>query len=190
MAITEFDMMAIRNAGIRFKEGETYTQGEPFGCIGTVTTEPQMKTIVKKCGGVDVKTISLIEFILVQVTAHIPVSVAKNLFGLSNEGLKEGVKAIGENSKGLPFIFTADVIDEFEDVVKKIAFSNTSNNSGFKMDIENGGDEVVPLEFEFKAMKDKYGNFYYEGFEEDLDADVKAKWHTEFTPELVALATP
>lgn len=188
--IKEFDSVSINNASVQFKKGGTYQPGTPFGCIGTVDTEPQMKTITKKCGGVDVKTIAVIEHILVQVTAHIPVEVARNLFGLTNDGLKEGVYAIGEDSKGLPFIFTADVIDEFEDVVKKIAFSNTSNNSGFKLSVENGAEEVALLELEFKAMRDENGKFYYEAFEEEIDSEIKTKWHTQFTPELVALASP
>lgn len=189
--ITEFDAVAIRNASVQFYDGDTATAGTPFGCVGSIEGETESKDIVKVCEGVEVKKRSIAQKMNLTISAHLPVEVARKIFGISGEGMKPGVYAYGPLSKGKRFILTADVVDEFEDEVKKIAFTNASNDSGFQLNIENGQDEVALLEMNFTALKDDNGYFYYEAFEAEIeDQDIKTKWHTQFTPELVALATP
>jgi hypothetical protein len=190
--IQEFDAVSIKNASVQFIDNGTQQPGKKFGCIGTIEGETEGIEIVKKCEGVEVKRKFKPNKMNLTVNAHIPVQVARDFFGLTNQDLKPGVWAYGELSKGKQFVLTADVIDEFEDVVKLIAFPNCSNNTGFKISIENGADEVAMLELEFTALKDSLGNLYYEAFVNELeDPTVAEQWHTQFTPELVkAVPTP
>lgn len=190
--ITEFDAVAIRNASIQFYEGNIPKEGTPFGCVGSVEGETESRSIVKVCEGVEVKKRSIAEKMNLTIAAHLPVEVSRQIFGLSNEGLKPGVNAYGPLSKGKRFIFTADVVDDFEDEVKKIAFTNVSNDSGFSLNVENGQDEVALLEMEVTALKDDNGYFYYEAIvSETDDPEIAKNWHTAFTPELVnAVPTP
>ncbi|MCQ6530749.1 phage tail protein [Bacillus mycoides] len=192
VVIEEFDSMTLTNAGIQFIEGGVQQPGTKFGCVGTMDGETEMLEIVKKCEGIEVKKISRPSKMNMTLSAHIRVDVLRKVFGLKTEGLKPGVWSYGTKSKGKPFVFTADVVDEFEDLQKYVAFSNCSSTTGFKFKVENGADEVAETEFEFTAMKDANGEFYYEALVAELeDQAVKEKWHTQFTPELVkAKATP
>lgn len=185
--VTEFDAVAIKNASIQVYEGDVASAGEPFGCVGSIEGETESKEIVKICEGIEVKKRVIPQKMNINVTAHIPVKVARDIFGLSNEDLKKGIFAYGPTSKGKRFVLTADVIDEFEDVTKLIAFPNVSNNTGFQIKVENGQDEVALLEMELTALVDKNDKFYYEALVDELeDEAVKTDWHTAFTPELVA----
>jgi hypothetical protein len=190
--IQEFDAVSIKNASVQFIDNGTHQPGTKFGCMGSIEGETEGIEIVKKCEGVEVKRKFKPNKMNLTVNAHIPVQVARDFFGLTNADLKPGVWAYGELSKGKQFVLTADVIDEFEDVVKLIAFPNCSNNTGFKISIENGADEVAMLELNFTALKDSLGNLYYESFIEELDdSTVAEQWHTQFTPDLVkAVPTP
>ncbi|UII56713.1 phage tail protein [Cytobacillus spongiae] len=190
ITITEFDSVAIKNASVQFFDGATKNTGTKFGCVGDIEGETEAIEIVKKCAGVEVKKITKPTKMNMKVNAHIPVQVARDYFGLSNDKLKPGIWAYGSMSKGKSFVFTADVIDEFEDVVKLIAFSNCSNSTGFKIAIENGSDEVAMLEIEFTGLADSLGNFYYETLVDELDdPTVAEQWHTEFTPSLIQVPT-
>lgn len=186
---THFDAVSINNAGIQFKEsGGTYAPGTPFGCVGSIEGEPEIRTRELKCGAKVLKTLTKTDYFTFTVqVANAPLSVVRSVFGLNTEGLKAGVWSYGERSKSKDFIFTADIIDEFEDVTKMIAFPNATNISGFRIQtIDNGADEVANLEFEFRAMADENGQFYYEAIVDDVtDEEVKEQWHTAFTTELV-----
>jgi hypothetical protein len=190
--IQEFDAVSIKNASIQFLENGQQQPGTKFGCIGQLEGETEVIEIIKKCEGIEVKKKSKPVKMNMKVSAHIPVKVARDFFGLSNKDLKPGVWSYGTLSKGKNFVFTADVIDEFEDVVKLIAFPNCSNSSGFKIAIENGADEVAMLELEFTALADSLNNFYYEALIAELeDQTIAEQWHTAFTPDLVkAIPTP
>ena len=196
MAVTkvvEFDAVKITNASIQFYEGDTPAAGVPFGCVGTISGETEVKELVKICEGVEAKKIVTPLKMNLNVSAHIPVDVARDYFGLSNDGLKTGVYGYGPDSIGKRFVFTADVIDEFENVVKLIAFPNSSNNSGFNINIENGQDEVALLEMEMTSLVDANNKIYYEAFVteiEEADVEISTKWHTEFKPTLVAVPGP
>ena len=187
--IEEFDAVKITNASIQFIENGTQQLGTPFGCIGTIEGETELTEFSKKCEGVETKKITKPLKMNNTVSAHIPVQVARDLFGMSNKDLKPGVYTYGANSKGKNFVLTADVIDEFQDVTKLIAFTNCTSTTGFKLSIENGSDELAELEIEFTAMKDKAGNFYYEAITAELEESDKdffiEEWHSSFTPTLV-----
>ncbi|MBW3492070.1 phage tail protein [Bacillus sp. FDAARGOS_1420] len=185
--IEEFDAMEIKNASIQFKKKGTQEPGTKFGCVGTIEGEPENMERKKVCGGTTLKKKTKTTEIKVNVSAHIPVQVARDYFGLRNEKLKQGVWSYGTESKGYDFVFTADVIDEYEDIVKMIAFPNCSNSTGFKFSIASGEEELAMLELEFTALPDKQNQFYYEAFVDELqDTTIADKWHTQFTPELVS----
>lgn len=189
--IVEFDAVSIKNASIQTYENNVPTAGTSFGCVGSVEGETEVKELVKICEGVEAKKIIIPLKMNLSVSAHIPVQVARDIFGLGNEGLKDGVYAYGPESLGKRFVFTADVVDDFEDVVKLIAFPNASNNSGFQIKVENGQDEVALLEMEFTALVDSNNKFYYEALVAELeDPTIATSWHTAFTPTLVALPAP
>jgi hypothetical protein len=184
--IQEFDAVSIKNASVQFTKAGVKQAGTKFGAVGSVEGETEVIEIVKKAEGLEVKRKSKPVKMTLTVSAHIPVQVARDFFGLSNTDLKPGVWAYGTASKGSQFIFTADVIDEFEDVKKLIAFPNCTDTSGFKIQVENGSDEVAMLEVEFTALADDAGNIYYEALVDELaDATVATNWHTNFTPALV-----
>jgi hypothetical protein len=184
--IQEFDAVSIKNASIQFLENGVQQAGTKFGLLGNIEGETEGIEIVKKAEGIEVKRKFKPTKMNLTASGHIPVKVARDFFGLKTEGLKPGVWAYGTLSKGKDFVFTADVIDEFEDIVKLIAFSNCSNTTGFKIAIENGADEVAMLEIEFAALTDELGNFYYEALVDELaDATVATQWHTKFDTALV-----
>lgn len=188
--IEEFDSVSIANASIQFKKKGTQEPGTKFGCVGTIEGEPEIKEIKKLCGGTTVKKKSKTTELKITVSAHIPVKVARDYFGFDTTGLKPGVWAYGSESKGYDFVFTADVVDEFEDLVKLIAFPNCSNSTGFKFSIANGEEELAMMELEFTALPDDLKNFFYEAFKDELaDATVAQKWHTQFNSALVKATT-
>ncbi|WP_345739413.1 hypothetical protein [Virgibacillus salarius] len=91
------------------------------------------------------------------------------------------------NAKGKEFVYTADVIDEFEDVTKLIAFPKCTSATGFQFSIENGADEVAEMEVQITAYPDKDGNFYYEALTGELeDQTIADQWHTSFDYALVS----
>lgn len=192
MAVTvvqEFDAVSIKNASIQFFENGQQQTGTKFGLLGSLEGETEVIEIVKKAEGIEVKKKAKPVKMNMTVSGHIPVKVARDFFGLKTDGLKTGVWSYGSLSQGKKFVFTADVIDEFEDIVKLIAFSNCSNSVGFKISIENGADEVAMLELEFTALADELANFYYEALVSEVeDATVAQQWHTTFTPTLVKAA--
>ena len=190
--IKEFDAMRITNASVQFKKGGTQQPGQKFGAIGTISGDTESKTITKIEEGVETKKKTIPQKMNLSISAHIPVAVAREYFGLSNEGLKPGVYAYGSDSLGNDFVLTADVIDDFEDVKKLIAFPNASNSGGYTLSIENGQEEVALLEMSVTALVDANKKFYYEAFVDELDdASIADTWHTNFTPGLVStLDTP
>lgn len=71
-----------------------------------------------------------------------------------------------------------------------IAFPLVSNVSGFSLNIDNSATEVQTMSLDFRAMKDSNNMFYYEAYESEItDNDVKTKWLTEFSPNLVKVAS-
>lgn len=189
--ITEFDSVTITNASVQFFDGGTQQEGTKFGCVGQHESETELIEIVKRCEGIERKKVVKPVKSNNTVSAHIPINVFRDFFGLSNEGLKPGIYSYGTKSKGKRFIFTADVVDEFEDVTKLIAYSNCTSATGLKFTIENGADEVALMELEYTALPDDRKEIYYEALIPELDDQTVAdQWHTMFTPELVELTTP
>ncbi len=184
--IEQFDAVRITNASIQVFEGGTQQTGTKFGCIGQLEGETELRTLIKRCEGYEVENVSKPDKMNMTVSAHIPVKVARDLFGLSSQDLKPGVWSYGTNSKGKKFIFTADIVDEFQDQVKLVAFANCRSTTGLKLMVENGADELAELEIEFTAMKDDTGQIYYEAIISELtDQTIKDTWHKTFNRALV-----
>lgn len=186
--IEEFDAVTFTNVGIQFIDGAVQQPGAKFGCVGTIEGETEMLELVKKCEGTEVKKKAKPTKMNMTLSGHLRVDVLRKIFGIKSDGLKAGVWSYGTKSIGKSFILTADVVDEFADLKKMVAFSNCSSTTGFKFKVENGADELAETELEFTALKDSNGEFYYEAlFDEVDDVQVKEKWHTQFTPSLVKL---
>ena len=184
--IEEFDSTKITNASIQFIKGGVQEVGTKFGCIGSLEGETELKELMKLCEGVEVKRKTKPIRMTFTVEAHIPVAVIRDIFGLKNKNLKPGVYSYGTDSASTPFVFTADVVDEFEDITKLIAFANCTSNTGFQFTIENGEDEVAQMEVEIIALPDDNSQIYYEALIEELeDPTIAESWHRAFTPELV-----
>ncbi|HHY0836440.1 TPA: hypothetical protein ACVW80_002368 [Bacillus thuringiensis] len=115
--IEEFDSMTIVNSSIQFKKKGKQEPGTKFGCVGTIEGEPEIKEMKKTCGGVTLKKKSKTTEIKVTVSAHVPVNVVRDYFGFDTTGLKPGIWAYGSESKGNDFVFTADVVDEFQEIL-------------------------------------------------------------------------
>lgn len=180
--VVDFDAVSIKNPAIKF-DGEL--QSQSFGGIGKVSGETTLREIVKKLEGIEVKKKSTPEKMVLKLTAHVPVAPIRKLFGLSNSGLKPGIYAYGSPCKGLPFVLTGDVLDEFEDVTKLIAFPNCISNTGLTLNVENGADTVAELELEFTAYLDENKYCYYEAFVSEIEVADVTTWRTNFTPTLV-----
>lgn len=189
--VEEFDAVSIKNSSIQFFEGNTQKPGTKFGCVGSLSGETESKSVIKVCEGVEAKKRNIPLKMNLTISAHIPVAIARSIFGLSNTDLKPGVYSYGPDSLGKRFVYTADIIDDFEEVTKLIAFPNCSNEGGFKITVENGQDEVAQLELTFTALVDSNKKFYYEAIVDELeDATIATQWHTQFTSSLVSLPTP
>nr|BDD47233.1 hypothetical protein 7 [Bacillaceae bacterium] len=191
--VETFDAVSIKNSSVQFFNTDgTQTPGVKFGCVGSVEGETTLKELIKMCEGVEVRKKTKPEKIDLTISAHIPVPVIRDFFGLKADNLKPGIYAYAKESKGKEFVFTADVIDEFEDVTKLIAFPKAVSATGFKFAIENGADEVAEMEVEVTCYPDEKGNLYYEALTSELsDATVEDAWHTNFNYALVeAIATP
>lgn len=189
--IENFDSMAIKNSSVQFFENGVQQEGTRFGCVGSLGGETTLKEIIKKSEGVEVRKKIKPEKIELTVSAHIPVKVVRNLFGIDSKDLKPGVYSYSQDSSGKEFVYTADVIDEFEDVVKLIAFPKCVSTTGFKFSIENGADEVAEMEVQITAYPDANRKLYYESFISELkDPTVAENWHKLFTSDLVKVPTP
>lgn len=156
-----------------------------FGCIGTLEGSSDIATVEKKCEGAVVKTVKKVNKVDVTLTGHPYVAVLRNVAGMTNEGLKEGIYGYGANIKAKKIKFTAKV-EDMEGNIKYIAFPNMDDVSGLTISINNDVTEIEMKNFEFSALKDENGMFYYEALEDEItDETVKTKWLTAFTPELV-----
>lgn len=184
--ITEFDSWSIANSSIQFLKGTTQEPGVKFGSVGTLSFEPETTTLSKREGRVITKEKVVTTKLNVSVSAHIPVAVARDFFGLSNEGLKSGVYSYGEGSLGKDFVWTADVIDDFEEITKLVAFPKASNSAGLTLTIDSTQEELALLELTFSAVADIAGQFYYEAIVPELeDPTIAEQWHSEFKRSLV-----
>lgn len=187
MNITEYENFEIEEASIQFIGSDgTVEDGEAFGCVGSLTAEPENEEIVKNCGRTQIGATTKTKYLNVSIEAHLKRGVAQKVFGLENKGLKNGVYGLSANAVKQNFIFAAVVYDMKREVKKLIAFPLVANTTGFNLNIDNSATEVEPISLDFRAMKDSNNMFYYEAYESELsDNNIKSQWLTKFSPELV-----
>lgn len=178
--IKEFDAMRVKNVAFQYEDSV-----EKFQCIGSIEGETELRTIVKKCEGVITKSKSIPIGHSLTLAGYVPVKVLRKTFGLSNDKLKAGIYSYGIDSKSEKFCLTADVIDDFEDIVKLVAFPKCISATGLKYNIDNEADETAYVELEFDVNPDEEGQFYYEAFVGEVDESIATAWHTTFSRELV-----
>lgn len=155
-----------------------------FGPMGTLDGESDISTVEKKAEGRTLKVKKRVNKMNVTMTGHATVPVKRNIYGLSNEGLKEGVYAYGTDIAIPSIVFTAIILD-MEGNKKYMAFPKMEDVKGLNIKIDNDVTEIEMNEFEFTALADSNKKFYYEAYEDELDEETKAAWLTNFTPELV-----
>jgi hypothetical protein len=186
--VTDFDVYKVTNANVRFESAGVLGTVKKFGCLGTVSTESELRTIIKTCEGDTVKEVTKITKLNVTVSAHVEVAVLRSVFGLTNEGLKVGVFGLGKASNPGKGVITFDALNLEETETKLMAYPNMQFTTGFIQNIENGIEEIALTELTFSAFKDDNGFFYYEAFtSETTDEALVDTWHTAFTPDLVKL---
>ncbi|HHK5566188.1 TPA: phage tail protein [Bacillus thuringiensis] len=175
VTVDVFDAVEIKNASVLFK-GEHVT--DPFGCVGKLDAETEIKSVEKKCGGFTQKKKSKPTQMNVKISGHMQLKVIRNIFGITNEGLIDGVYSYGIDSLGKDFAFVAEELDIFEENTRLIAFPNCTSATGFVKSVENGAEELAEVELEVTALSDEFGRFYYEGIE--LPETVAKEWMAKF----------
>ncbi len=188
-----YDVQRITNGFIRVYDetAKTYGIAKATGCLGSLSTESETRTVVKRCEGEVVEERVITTALLVTFTGHMPIGVLRDVYGFSNDGLKPGVYAIGNKSKPKKGIYTWQAEDLYDEQKKFMAYPNMRITSGYAFSHENGAEEIAEVTISFKAMKDELGNFYYEAYENELtDESVKTGWAQTFDQSLVELVTP
>lgn len=187
-------MAGSKNTETVFSEFEAREMNFIFGtddyynvkCVGKVEEEATVQVITKRCRGRVAKkrTRGTGEGTL-KLTGHIPYELYTRLLDMDREDLKDGIRAYGQNSLHPEVGVTAHIYDE-DDNEKLVAWPRCTISTGTNRTIENGGDTVEEVEIEVGYMPDDHNEGSYEALMADIkDEDVKTKWMTGFTPELV-----
>lgn len=193
--ITELNECRITEAHVKEYDRSTNTLSTSaatnMGCIGKIELTGTYQTIVKNCEGVEKKSSKILTKLTGKLNLHMPIAIARKVYGLSNDGLATGVYALDvESSSKVPnMLFTAKVIDLFSEENKLICIPYMTITSGFVKTIDNTSTEVAEVELEFSCYKDDNGKFYYEALESEADTTVTSKWLENFTPSLALKTT-
>lgn len=184
--IKEYDQYEVTNGAIKWSDSESATPAVPLGCTGSLEVETELKAVIKKCEGMEVKNVPIPQKMTGTFIGHMPVDILRKAYGLRTEGLKKGVWSYGMRSRAGRGIFTWDVFNLEGDQRKMIAFPNGQIGAGFKFKIENGGDEIAEVEMPINFLKDDNKEFYYEAFESEVeDEDIATKWNKNFGLDLI-----
>lgn len=185
--ITEkvFSEAEVRKIGIKIGEAAKADINE---CVGTWEEELEVKTVVKKCRGVVSKSRTKgTGNGTIKASMHMAQDLFAEMYGMKQEGLKDGVIAYGTKSLHPVFCVTALVLDE-DDNEKLKAYPNCTIQTALTRKVENGAEEIAEIELELAITPDEEGNGMYEAVVTDLtDEDLKTKWLELFSPELVKL---
>ena len=188
--IKEFDEVRITDTHIKDYVRETGAlatgEAEKMGCTGKIELSSEYKIIVKNCEGVQTKSVKKLVKLTGKMSIHMPLAIARKVFGLSNKGLKEGVYGLSDEAITPDVLLTTKAIDLFTEQEKYICLPKISFTTGFAKTIDNTVEEVAEVELEFEANKDENKQFYYEALAAEVDKEsIGDKWLKEFTPELV-----
>lgn len=182
----DFNEFEVKDTSFKFVDEETYTK---VGCVGSVEETLNSKIVTKKCEGVVKKTKVRGDGTgELKASLHMVYDLFLKTYGMMSDGLVDGVYSYGKNSRHLEFAMVCKMLDE-DGNVKYKAYPNCMVTSGISRKTENGAEEVAEMELTISLMPDDFGQCEYEALETQLTEDVKAKWMTEFTPELVQVAS-
>lgn len=173
---SQFSYFSVTDGHFLEKDQE---EAKKLGCTGELEVESEIKTVVKKCEGKIKESRAIVESQKLKFVGHIERDVLNTIFGINTEGLKPGVHSYGTTSLGKSGTLTWTASDLMETDKEYLAFPNCSVNSGLKLTIKNGEEEVAEIELEFIVSADEYGQFMYRGFESEI-GDLKNTWHTKF----------
>lgn len=184
---TVYSRYEVRKIGVKPSKAEETIIAE---CVGSFEDEMEVKVVTKNCRGVPQKvrprgtgagTVTL--------SLHMPIKMYKAMFAMERDDLATGVMGYGNKNLHEAFCLTGDVFDE-DDVEMLVAYPNCIMQTGPNSSIENGADEVAEVEVEISVMPDVNGYGKYEALVSELteEEDIKKKWMSEFTPELVKKA--
>lgn len=166
---------------IKFKGEDS---ASALSCVSAVKENPEVKSIVKKCRGVEIKRKTKIIGMTIEETVHVPHDVYTKMCSMNDDDLKEGVTAYNSNNSFKTFCLTLKVLDE-DDVIKYKAYPNCVLSEAPERAIDNSAEEVAELTLKIQCMRDEYGMFEYEAIEDKLSEDIKTAWMENFTQELV-----
>lgn len=185
--VETFDNVSIKRISFMFKGTSTAIQTD---CNGALNGETEMQEITKKCGASIVKAKSKPIGMTVTITAHVPVAVYRDFYGLKqNTLIKPGIYSYGPSSTGKDFSLAAEVVDDFEENSKLLGFLICTSNTGLTFTIENGADEVAALELETKILVDEFGEYYHEAIVAELETDLTNEWMSKLSADVIKKST-
>lgn len=180
--ILQMDVTSIASLGLLFKgdEAPIYTE-----CTGSIAVETETRTITKTCGGATMKELTKPTKMTVTINAFVPLEMQRRVFGVKHdEALAAGVYSYGKGSKGEEFGIMAELVDDWTDASKLIAFLKTSSANAFTFTIDTSEDELSQLEIVATAYEDELGYWYHEALADEIEAPLtKEKWLTSLTEE-------
>lgn len=129
-----------------------------LGCTGSLSGDTEMKTIRKKCEGVDVKEVSKPAAMLLEFSGHLFIEAYRALFGFKADEVLTTEFAYGVNSRNATGAFSFEE-ENLEGTEKRTTtYPNATVTTGFVFSIENGQEEVAEVSLSIKAMPDEDGN--------------------------------
>lgn len=178
--ILQMDVTSIASLGLLFKGDESpiYTE-----CTGSIAVETETRTITKTCGGATMKELTKPTKMTVTINAFVPLEMQRRVYGLKHdEALAAGVYSYGKGSKGEEFGIMAELVDDWTDASKLIAFLKTSSANAFTFTIDTSEDELSQLEIVATAYEDELGYWYHEALADEIEAPLtKEIWLTSLT---------
>lgn len=178
----EFSEFTCEKFAMKFSDEKTFTEA---GAVGTIEESMNTKTVTKKYKGIEAKTRTKgTGNGELKISIHMDYDMYKKTYGMNLKGLEDGVASYGQGSMHQVFGIVAEVLDE-DDNKKFKAYPNCVVKEGLTRKIENGSEEVAEIDMTIAVMPDETGQGLYEALESDLSQELKQKWMSEFTPELV-----
>lgn len=186
MAFSEsvFSEYEVKQIGVKVGSAETATVVD---CVGSMSEEMEVKTIVKNCRGVPVKTRTRgTGSGTLNLSVHIPWSLYIAMYNMDQDGFVDGVAAYGTESLHPEIVLTALVEDEDGNEMYK-AFPKTTLTSGPNPSTTNGEETVAEVQLTLAVSPDENGYGLYQAVVSDLpsEGNVRTNWMIGFTPELI-----
>lgn len=181
----DFARYKLTAASFQWLVDGTYEEGVRFGCTGSLTAEPTVKSITIDCEGDQADSVDITEFFETAVVAHIPMENYRKIYGLDHEELAEGVHGYKKTSIQGEGIFTAEMTDLYNRDRLLIAFPNFRFSGGFRFTHDNSQTEIAQLELTARAYADENEFFYYDAEKSKVTTDIVDNWHKAFTPNLM-----